>query len=161
MRHSKLWLGSLGCLAFAACAPPPPTVDVAAETEALRAAELAYQEAAIALDADAVVEFYAADAIMYPPNEATRSGADAVREFATAFTSAPGMQMSFELLEVAVGEGGTMGYTRTEGTATMDGPDGEPVQQRLRDIHVWVKDQAGAWKLKVDVWNSPDPLPGI
>ena len=160
MRQARMWLGSVVLLMIAGCAQEAPTVDVAAETEALRAAELAYHAAAVARDANAVAEFYIADAIMYPPNEPTRSGSDAVADFAAAFTSAPGLQMSFELLDVAVGEGGTMGYTRTEGVATMDGPDGETVRQQLRDVHIWVKDQSGEWKLSVDVWNSSDPLPG-
>lgn len=160
MRDSKLWLVSLGCLIVVACAQGQPAVDTAAETEALRSAELAYHDAARALDADAVSTMYAPDALMYPPNEPSRVGLDAIREFATAFTSAPGLRMDLELVDVAVGAGGTLGYTRTDVVATVDGPDGEPVSQRLTDLHVWEKDAAGTWKLKIDIWNSPDPLPG-
>jgi ketosteroid isomerase-like protein len=160
MRGSTLLLGSLLCVLVSACAEGAPAVDIAAETEALRATELAYHEAANALDADAVSAMYASGAEMYPPNEPSRSGINAIREFATAFTSAPGLQMDFELVDVAVAEGGAMGYTRSEGLVTVDGPDGEPVRQRLTDFHVWVKDGAGNWKLQIDIWNSPDPLPG-
>ncbi|HSM03915.1 MAG TPA: DUF4440 domain-containing protein [Longimicrobiales bacterium] len=160
MRASNLWFVPLGCLGFAACAQGGPAVDVTAETDALRQTELAYQEAASALDADRVSEFYATDAVMYPPNDARRSGLDAIREFAAAFTSAPGLQMDWDLVEVSVGEGGTMGYTRTEGVVTVTGPDGEPLRQRVNDMHVWEKDATGEWKLTVDIWNSPDPMPG-
>jgi ketosteroid isomerase-like protein len=45
------------------------------------------------------------------------------------------------------------------GDITVDGPDGEPVSESVRDFHVWRKDADGEWKLVIDIWNSPIPPP--
>lgn len=145
----------------AACAPGEPTVDLAAETAALRAAADAYHAAAQALDASGVSVLYADDAVAYPPNEPTVEGRAGFEEYAAAFVSAPGMQMSFGTPEVVVGAGGDLGYTYAEVSASFQGPDGETVNETLRDVHLWRKDASGAWKVAVDIWNSPNPLPGM
>jgi len=54
---------------------------------------------------------------------------------------------------------GDLGYTYAELQVDLDGPDGEPIAEVLRDFHVWAKDADGAWRVVVDIWNSPDPLP--
>ena len=147
-------------LAASACAgPQEPTVDLQAETAALMAAAQAYDDAATALDSDAISAFYAEDAVAYPPNEPTVQGRAAFRDYAAGFVSAPGIQMSFGPAQVVVAASGDFGYTYAEGQVTVDGPDGEPITEVIRDFHVWTKDSDGAWRVVVDIWNSPDPLP--
>ena len=68
--------------------------------------------------------------------------------------------MRFTLIDAVVSEAGDMGYTYADAEITVDGPDGEPVTENLRDFHVWTKNADGAWRVVVDIWNSPDPLPG-
>lgn len=157
MRRPVRWPAGLAAILAMACAPPEAVVDEAAEVEALAAVAEAYHAAAAALDADAVSAFYAADAVMYPPELAAVRGIEAVREYAAGFTSAPGIEIAFELTEAVISGDASMGYTMGVGKSVFDGPDGEPVTESLRDFHVWVKDAAGEWKLVVDIWNSPDP----
>lgn len=145
--------------AVSACAEPQ--VDVQAETAALRAAALSYDNAAQALDAQAVASLYMENAVAYPPNEPTVRGRSAFEEYAAGFVSTPGIRMSFGELQVVVAVSGDLGYTYEDVAITFDGPDGEPVTETLRDFHVWTKDAEGAWRVAVDIWNSPTPLPSM
>jgi uncharacterized protein (TIGR02246 family) len=157
-RHIACALG-ITVLAVSACTgPPEATVDLQAETAALRAAAQAYQDAALALDADALAGHYMEDAVAYPPNGTTVEGRAGFREYAAGFVSAPGIQMSFSAPEIVVAASGDLGYTYAVGEVTLDGPDGEPITETLRDFHVWAKDADGAWRVVVDIWNSPDPI---
>jgi ketosteroid isomerase-like protein len=70
-----------------------------------------------------------------------------------------GFGIELDLEEVVVSSSGDLGYTLGIGEITMEGPDGEPVVETIRDFHVWRKDAAGEWKLAVDIWNSPEPPP--
>jgi len=133
-------------------------VDIAAETAALRAAAQAYHDAAGVMDIDAVAALYAADAAIYAPDTPTIQGTDGVNAFIAGFAAAPGIQVDFELDEIVVSADADMGYTMGLGEMTVDGPDGEPLVESLRDFHVWRKDANGVWKLVVDIWNSPVPL---
>ncbi len=157
-RHIARTLG-ITMIAAACAGPQETTVDLQAETAALRAAAQAYDDAARALDADALSAFYMEDAAAYPPNEPTVEGRAGFKEYAANFVSAPGIQMSFGQPQVVVAASGDLGYTYAEGEVTLDGPDGETVTEVLRDFHVWAKDAEGAWRVVVDIWNSPDPLP--
>lgn len=136
------------------------SVDVEAEQESLRATADAYHEAAQTSDMDSFVGFYTDDGVMLPPNAADEVGLQNVRNYATAFTQLPGFSMGFENVRVGVAASGDMGYTLAEGVIRFEGPDGEPVEDMIRDFHLWKK-QNGEWKLAIDIWNSEIPLPGI
>ena len=158
MKGPARWLAGFAAMCTLACAQAPPPVDLQAETEALRAAALAYHEGAATMDTDAVAGLYAPDAVVYAPDTPTVEGEANVQDFVRGFASVPGIQVTLELTDVVVSPGGQMGYTLGVGTMTMDGPDGAPVVEHLRDFHVWRKDATGSWKLVVDIWNSPTPL---
>ena len=128
-RHIACTLG-ITMIAAAACAgPQEATVDLQAETAALRAAALAYHDAARALDADAISAFYMEDAVAYPRNEPTVEGRAGFQEYAANLVSAPGIQMNFGQPQVVVAASGDLGYTYAEGEVTLDGPDGETISR--------------------------------
>ena len=137
----------------------PPSVDVEAEQASLRAAADAYHEAAQTVDIDSLVDLYTNDGIMLPPNAAEEEGIQDVRNFATAFTQTPGFDIRIDDVRVEVAASGDMGYTLANAVVSIDGPDGEPVQDQIRDFHLWKK-QDGEWKVAIDIWNSELPLPG-
>ena len=159
-RHIACALSFTVIAASACAAPQEATVDLQAESAALMAAAQAYHDAAAALDTDAIAALYVEDAVAYPPNEPTVQGREGFRAYAEGFVSAPGIEMRFGQPDVVVAASGDLGYTYAEAEVTLDGPDGEPMTEVLRDFHVWVKDAGGAWLVVVDIWNSPDPLPG-
>jgi len=134
-----------------ACAP---RVDMAAEEAALRQADSAYTVAVQSKNLDAMLDLYAGDGVMYPPNEPTVSGLEGIRQYATNILNTPGLTVAFTPLDVRVSAGGTMGYTLNTGRITT--ADGS---EEIRDFHVWRKEPDGHWKVVVDFWNSPPPVP--
>jgi ketosteroid isomerase-like protein len=144
---------------LAACAPQTPTVDIAAETEALRETAASYNEAVESMDGARVAVFYADDAQAMPPNGPTLSGPAEFQAFVEEFSAGGDISLSLDPVEAVVGAGGDLGYTVGMVRITAAGPDGEPVTVEERDVHVWRKEADGSWKLVVDIWNSPTPLP--
>jgi uncharacterized protein (TIGR02246 family) len=157
MKFTRTICITISSVLLGACAPP--SVDVEAEQASLRATADAYHEAAQTSDMDSFAGFYTDDGVMLPPNAADEVGRQRVRNFGTAFTQLPGFSMRFENMRVGVAASGDMGYTLADGTIGFEGPDGEPVEDKIRDFHLWKK-QNGAWKLAIDIWNSELPLPG-
>ncbi len=135
-----------------ACAPQ---VDTGAVQAALRQADSAYRAAAQSKNLDAIVDLYARDAVMYPPNEPTVSGIEGVRQYATNMLNTPGLTISFTPVDVQVSADGAMGYTINTGRVTVTDPKGTTVSEETRDFHVWRKEANGRWKVVVDIWNSP------
>jgi uncharacterized protein (TIGR02246 family) len=157
MKHTRIIYLTISSVLLGACVPP--SVDVEAERASLRASAEAYYEAAQTADMDSFVGSYTNDGIMLPPNAADEVGLQRVRNYATAFTQLPGFSIRFEEVRIAVAASGDMGYTLANTVIKFDGPDGEPVEDRGRDFHLWKK-QDGEWRLAIDIWNSEIPLPG-
>lgn len=158
MRISSFIVAGL-ILTIAACAPPAPSVDVAAETEALRARAAEYNAAVETFDGSALGGFYADDARSMPPNEGTLVGPAAMAEYVEHAGSIEGFAVTLDDPEVVVAVGGDVGYTVGGVQVTAPGPDGEPVTENGRDVHIWHKDADGTWKIIVDIWNLETPLP--
>ncbi len=134
-----------------------PAPDPAAEEASLRAAATAYQAAASAKDARAVVEFYDDEAMMVPPGADRVEGIEAVRTYRFGFIETPGVELVFTLDRVEVSERGDMGWTLATGDITINRPDGPPGRDRVRDFHTWRRQADGSWKIVVDMWNSGVP----
>ncbi|MCP4299484.1 MAG: nuclear transport factor 2 family protein, partial [Gammaproteobacteria bacterium] len=84
---------------------------------------------------------------------------DGAHAFITAFAEAPGAGGSFSNMNVVVAASGDMGYTLADAVITVDGPDGQPIEEKVRDFHLWVKEN-GEWKISVDIWNAGGPAHG-
>jgi uncharacterized protein (TIGR02246 family) len=117
-----------------------------------------YGEAVAAQDKDAFLAFYASDAVMYPPGAASLTGLPAIGEFVGAAFGDAAFEGNLDPPTVEVSADGTLGTTFGTGEITLTGPDGKPVTERIRDLHVWRRQADGSWKLAIDVWNAePEP----
>ncbi len=87
------------------------------------------------------------------------AGRDGAHRFLSAFAEAPGAGVSFSDMKVEVAASGDMGYTLTDAVVTVDGPNGQPIEERIRDFHLWTKEN-GDWKIAVDIWNAEAPPAG-
>ena len=151
MQRSTLlvvWFIAIGC------AEGTPPVDLEAERAAVRRADSLYSAAATAKDVDALTALYASDATIYPPGASSVTGSESIRQFATEFTLAPGLTMTVHSPMIDVAESADIAYTMSIVDLSMTGPDGNPMSDRLRDMHVWKKQADGSWKVVVDIWNS-------
>jgi ketosteroid isomerase-like protein len=105
-------------------------------------------------DVEKVVAFWSDDAQIVPEGAAIISGKAAIRSYVTESFATPGFKISWETLDAAVSNDGTMGYTTAASTFTFPGPDGTLVTETGRGIAVWRRDSSGAWKCVYDTWNS-------
>ncbi len=157
MKYTLMICVAFSTIFLSACTQS--SVDTAAEQAALRAAADAYHEAAHRGDFGSMVDFYANDGFIVPPNAAEEEGLQGARNFFAAIAEIPGLRLRFVDVRVEVAASGDMGYTLADIEISFEGPDGEPVEDKERDFHLWKK-QDGKWKIAVDIWNSELPLPG-
>jgi ketosteroid isomerase-like protein len=156
MKSTLLALASLGSIALG-CSVPEPAIDIESERRALRSAAEAYHAAGRALDAAKLASFYGAGSRTLPPGAPDEVGPDGFRKVAEGMLALPDFQASFSDVQAEVSSGGDMGYTIAVMEASFQGPQGETVQEKFRDFHLWVKDADGSWKVAVDIWNSTLP----
>jgi ketosteroid isomerase-like protein len=135
---------------IAAC---QPSVDLAAQRSRLQEADARYTAAMDAGRVEGIVSLYAADATRYPPNGEPASGPEAMRAFAEGVAATPGFHLTASSLAMDVSRSGDMGYTLDLLELTVNGPDGQPVVEHLRDFHVWRREADGAWRIVEDIWQ--------
>ena len=111
--------------------------------------------------ADSIAEFYAADAVIMPPNMATMKGKEAIRTFfATMNTMDP--KPILTLHADAVHGAGDMAMERGSWhwafPAGAKLPPGMPAVDSGKYVVHWMQQNA-KWLMVDDIWNSDSPLP--
>ena len=141
-----------------ACRSPDTS---AAAKQAIDAANAQWPRLTSTGHADSLAEFYAADAVLMPPNMATMKGKDAVRAFfATMKTMDPRPTLTLRAVTV-VGSGPVAVETGRWHWAFPAGaklPPGMAVVDSGKYIVRWAE-QSGRWLMVDDIWNSDSPLP--
>lgn len=144
--------------AVVACQPPDTSATAKA---AIDAANAQWPRLTSSGHADSIAEFYAADAVMMPPNMATTTGKEAIRAFfATLNTMDP--KPILTLRAEAVHGSGNMAVERGRwhwayaAGATL--PPGMPAADSGKYVVHWMQ-QNGKWLMVEDIWNSDTPLP--
>jgi len=111
--------------------------------------------------ADSIAEFYAADAVLMPPNMPTMRGKDAVRTFfATINTIDPRPTLTLRAVTVVASgpvavETGRWHWAFPAGAKL---PPGMAAVDSGKYIVRWTQ-QNGRWLMVDDIWNSDSPLP--
>jgi uncharacterized protein (TIGR02246 family) len=138
----------LAALVLAGCTQAPPPVDLGV----IVARSEAWETAVNAGDMDALVELYAADARLMPPNGETVIGHDGVRAVFGPFLDA-GLTVQLTSVETqAVGDG-----AYNVGTYVVS--DGDQVVDTGKYVETWAQAEDGAWRYTNDIWNSDLPVP--
>jgi ketosteroid isomerase-like protein len=137
-----------------ACTQPPAPPDLEAARASLGDTAARYAKTATAKEAAGFAAFYASDAVVYAPNEATVKGSAAIGEFIKPYFGDANFAVTFQPAVVEVSADGSMGTTLAITELTATGPDGKPASERVRDFHVWRRQPDGSWKLTVDIWNA-------
>jgi uncharacterized protein (TIGR02246 family) len=115
-----------------------------------------WSRVAAAGDVDAMLAFWADDAVIMVPGEESLRGKQAIRAFLERSTRVPGFKISWEPLEAKIAESGDMGYLIERTQVTMNDSNGQPVTQNMKALTVWRKQPDGSWKNVVDMTN-PEP----
>jgi ketosteroid isomerase-like protein len=147
----------LATTAFA-CQPADTT---ASAKQAIDVANAQWPRLTSSGHADSIAEFYAADAVLMPPNMATMRGKDAVRAFfATINTIDPRPSLTLRS-ENVLGSGTLAVETGRWHWAFPAGaklPPGMAAVDSGKYIVRWAQ-QSGKWLMVDDIWNSDSPVP--
>jgi len=144
-------------IAFA-CRPADTT---ASAKQAIDAANAQWPRLTSTGHADSIAEFYAADAVLMPPNMPTMRGKDAVRTFfATINTIDPRPTLTLRAVTVVASgpvavETGRWHWAFPAGAKL---PPGMAAVDSGKYIVRWAQ-QNGRWLMVDDIWNSDSPLP--
>jgi len=134
-------------LVITGCYQQPPPADPAEITSRSEAWETAFN----AKDIDALVDLYASDARILPPNAEMTSGSDALRAEFGAMIDAG---LSIELTSVEAMVSGDMGYNVGAYTLTADGK----VVDVGKYMEIWHRGDDGQWRYSNDMYSSDMPV---
>ena len=155
MKTKTLVLSSCFALLSFAFAGTVSAADTKIE-QALRDLDAQWSAAAAAKDLDKTVSYYSDDAIVLPPNMASATTKEAIRNvwkdlIASASSS------SWKATRVEVAKSGDMAYVSGTYEVTLNDAGGKPVNDRGKYLEVWERQADGKWKCGADIWNSDLP----
>ena len=145
-----LLLGALGCV-------PPPPGSVADAKKAIDAANAQWPRLTSSGHADSIAEFYAANAVIMPPNMAPTRGKEAIRAF---FATLNAVKPTLTLRADSVWANGAAAVEQGRWWWKWAGapPPGMPKADSGKYIVRWVN-EGGKWLVAQDIWNSDVALP--
>ena len=154
----RWYLVPLACASASAVACAGPRVDVAAETEAVRARSEAIVAAEAAQDADAALAFWAPDAVAQPAGAPQVQGHEAIRALYGQFYDT-GQLKEFEgtTSHLVVSQGGDLAYEYGVNRTVFTGPEGDLLDMG-KYLAVWQKID-GEWYVVALSFTSDAPAP--
>ena len=155
-----------GCLAVLltaafACKPAPPADTSASAKQAIDAANAQWPRLTGSGHSDSIAEFYAADAVIMPPNMATMKGKDAIKTFFAALNSMdpkPVLTLRAERVAASGAVAVEMGRWNWGWAGGAKPPAGMPAVDSGKYIVHW-HEINGKWLMVDDIWNSDTPMP--
>jgi ketosteroid isomerase-like protein len=114
----------------------------------------AWSRAAAGDNIEAILDYWADDALVISPGMPPLRGKPAIRTYLEQSRKAPGFRIGWEPREASLSAGGDMGYLVEDTKVSLNGPDGRPVTQHYRGLTIWRKQADGAWKNVVDISNA-------
>ena len=127
--------------------------------QTLRDLDAQWSAAAGAKDVDKTVSYYAADAIVMPPNAPAATTKEAIRSAWKEMLTSPGAAISWKATKVEVAKAGDLAYVSGTYEETMTDASGKPVKDRGKYVEIFKKQADGTWKVVADIWNSDFPVP--
>jgi ketosteroid isomerase-like protein/quercetin dioxygenase-like cupin family protein len=125
-----------------------PTVNVEQERTALMSADREWSQTS--KDPDKFAEYFAEDAVSYPPGMSTIKGREAIRKTFTEMMKAPGFALSWTATKADVAASGDIGHTAGTYEMSMGGPT-----EKGKYFTAWKKVN-GAWKVTDDIFNADE-----
>jgi len=137
-----------------------PEIDVAAETEAVRARSDGIVSAEAALDVEGSLDFFAEDAIVQPADAPQIRGHDAIAGmYRGFFESSQLKEFSAKGSHITVSQSGDLAYEYGVNRTVLSGPEGDLVDIG-KYLLVWRK-IAGEWMVVVLTYSSDAQAPAL
>jgi len=153
----------LVCLAIdclLVCRPGHAAASGAARAEAeaaVRKADSDWEAAAKTGSVEAWLAFYAADAIVLPPNAPLASGAERIRQTVTSLLALPHSSISWHPIKTEVAASGDLAYVIGTYEFKFDDSHDVPVWDQGKLLEIWRQRADGSWKCIVHTWSSNGP----
>ena len=139
-------------------ASPAAAADTKIE-QALRDLDAKWSAAAGAKDVDKTVSYYAADAIVMPPNASRAMTKETIRSAWKEMLTSPGAAITWKATKVEVAKAGDLAYVSGTYEQLMTDASGNPAKDRGKFVEIFKYQTDGTWKVIVDIWNSDLPAP--
>ncbi len=120
----------------------------------LRDLDAQWSKAAAAKDLEQTVAYYSDDAIVLPPNTASATTKEAIRNAWKDLLASPGFVITWKPIRVELGKSADMAWLSGTYEVTMNDPTGKPIHDRGKYLEVWKRQPDGNWKCAADMWNS-------
>ncbi len=140
---------------LAACQAPAPDAGPLSDEEAAAIGSTS-DEWAEAIAANDVNAFFAADAVLMPPDMPSFRSGPALEEFLAGVTVTDFSRTSREI------DGhGDLAYERAhyELSSFSAGEAEIPATRQGKYVNIWRKQANGSWLISVNIWNFDEPLP--
>jgi uncharacterized protein (TIGR02246 family) len=106
-------------------------------------------------DIDTIVDLYAKDGVIMPPNAESVQGSEAIRKSWAELLQSPNASFAFE--PTTIRTNGDMAYEIGSYSLSFEATPGG-AGDTGKYVLVWIKED-GAWKAAVDIFNSNLPMP--
>ncbi len=125
--------------------------------EAIQATYNRWVQATNARDLELWESFLAPKAIFLPPGVRPLATKKAIVDFYRDLFTDPNFALDCEQLAVEVARSAEMAWARGVCRATFTNADGQAANGNSRWVKVWLKQEDGSWKCRVNTWNYVDP----
>ncbi|WP_288371791.1 DUF4440 domain-containing protein [uncultured Algoriphagus sp.] len=155
MKLNRLILVSAILFTITAC--NQTTIDQEAEAEKLMELSRSWAKSVKDRDVEKMLSYWADDAMVMSPNEASVVGIEALRGMVERSMKIPGFEIYWEPQEAFVSKSGDLGYVIIKNYMTMPTDTlGNTRTVFNKGVEIWKKQENGVWKNVVDISNS-DP----
>ena len=139
-----------------ACARDTAPVDTAVDEQAIAAVRGREMTAFTAGAIDSALAVFAADAVLMPPNEPMRAGADEIRTWLQGMANQFSVAGRYSDAQVTVAGDVAVERFVAELRVTPKA-GGAATEERFKGIHVYRRQSDGSWRITHDVWNTDAP----
>jgi len=122
--------------------------------QTLRDLDTQWSKAAAAKDLEQTVAYYSDDAIVLPPNTASATTREAIRNAWKDMLTSPGFAITWKPIRVELGKSADLAWVSGTYEVTMNDPTGKPIHDRGKYLEVWKRQPDGNWRCGADMWNS-------
>ncbi len=122
--------------------------------QTLRDLDVRWSKAAAAKDLEETIAYYSDDAIVLPPNSASATTKEAIRNVWKDMFASPGLIITWKPTRVELGKSADLAWVSGTYELTMNDAAGRPINDRGKYLEVWKKQPDGHWKCGADIWNS-------
>jgi ketosteroid isomerase-like protein len=120
----------------------------------LRDLDAQWSKAAAAKNLEQTVAYYSDDAIVLPPNKASATTKEAVRNAWKDLLASPGFAITWKPTRIELSKSSDMAWVSGTYKLRIKDAAGSPINDRGKYFEVWEKQADGNWKCGADLWNS-------